>query len=156
MQRRSIKAEHHYCQASSGVQKGGCVQYVWTKRENKWNKRIQILCCPSPAATTALNILGRLSKRFRSVLLGVLDLSFRSTDVGREGLVRSLLPKVFYRVDIQILWWPFKFFYIELPHLCLYGPWFVQCCTVVLEQEGVISKLCLQNALVCWSIETWK
>lgn len=46
--------------------------------------------------------LGRLSKTVRSVFLGILDLSFRSNDVGREDLVCSLLRKVFYQVDVLL------------------------------------------------------
>lgn len=112
-------------------------------------------------------LLGRLSTGFKS-----LDGNFRpflqkrGHEVGWWCWMRKpgslfllqFIPKAF-QDDIKILWRPLKLFHIKLPHPCFYGPWFVQCYTVLLKQEGIISKLSpkhqdhemVKNTLVVWS-----
>lgn len=111
------------------------------------------------AARTASALLGRLSTRFRIVFMGDFDHCSRSTFVRSHThtLSVSILihPKCVVLIEVRTLCRPVRFIHTRLCHSCLYGPCFVDWCTVMLE--GARSKLSPQS----WehgidSAESWR
>jgi len=116
------------------------------------------------AAMTASTLLGKLSTRFRSVLMGIFNHSSRSALWGQTLMLDEkawlAVSALIHPKSVLLGCRPVKFFHTKLTHSCLYGPCFVHWCSVKWEQEGAIPKLfpqsweheIVQNLLVYWSI----